>query len=110
MGKFVLFVFLLQNGIALAAVCISFVCCASLLHISHLSVWVSCNPYRTSVHTWYYISFSRRKQVSFFGRGIDISVPALSLLEGQKRPVSDFELCALADALHVSVDWLWGRN
>lgn len=42
--------------------------------------------------------------------GIDISVPALSLLEGQKRPVSDFELCALADILHVSVDWLLGRG
>lgn len=42
--------------------------------------------------------------------GIDISVPALSLLEGQKRPVSDFELCALADILHVSVDWLLGRE
>lgn len=42
--------------------------------------------------------------------GIDISVPALSLLEGQKRPVSDFELCALADVLDVSVDWLLGRE
>lgn len=42
--------------------------------------------------------------------GIDISTPALSLLEGQKRPVSDFELCALADVLHVSVDWLLGRE
>lgn len=42
--------------------------------------------------------------------GIEISIPALSLLEGQKRPVSDFELCALADTLHVSVDWLLGRE
>lgn len=42
--------------------------------------------------------------------GIDISIPALSLLEGQKRPVSDFELCALADALHVSIEWLLGRE
>lgn len=41
--------------------------------------------------------------------GVDLSVPALSLLEGQKRPVTDKELCALADALHVSVDWLLGR-
>ena len=41
--------------------------------------------------------------------GIDISIPALSLLEGQKRPVSDFELNALADILGVSVDWLLGR-
>ncbi len=42
--------------------------------------------------------------------GIDMSVPALSLLEGQKRPVSDIELAALADILHVSVDWLLGRE
>lgn len=54
------------------------------------------------------------KQVDLLAKlqvsGIDISVPALSLLEGQKRPVSDFELCALADALHVSVEWLLGRE
>ena len=54
------------------------------------------------------------KQMDLLARlqtsGIDISIPALSLLEGQKRPVSDFELCALADALHVSVDWLLGRE
>lgn len=42
--------------------------------------------------------------------GIDISIPALSLLEGQKRPVSDLELNALADILNVSVDWLLGRE
>ena len=42
--------------------------------------------------------------------GIDISSPALSLLEGQKRPVFDFELAALADVLDVSVDWLLGRS
>ena len=42
--------------------------------------------------------------------GIDMSVPALSLLEGQKRPVSDIELNALADILNVSVDWLLGRD
>lgn len=54
------------------------------------------------------------KQVDLLAKlqvsGIDISVPALSLLEGQKRPVSDFELCALADALHISVEWLLGRE
>lgn len=54
------------------------------------------------------------KQVDLLAKlqtaGIEISIPALSLLEGQKRPVSDFELCALADALHVSVDWLLGRE
>ena len=42
--------------------------------------------------------------------GIDISVPALSLLEGQKRPVSDIELNALADILNVSVSWLLRRE
>lgn len=42
--------------------------------------------------------------------GIDMSIPALSLLEGQKRPVSDLELNALADILQVSVDWLLGRE
>lgn len=42
--------------------------------------------------------------------GVDMSVPALSLLEGQKRPVSDIELNALADILDVSVDWLLGRE
>lgn len=42
--------------------------------------------------------------------GIDISVPALSLLEGQKRPVTDRELAALADILDVSADWLLGRK
>ena len=38
--------------------------------------------------------------------GVEISTPALSLLEGQKRPVSDIELKALAKNLRVSVDWL----
>jgi len=42
--------------------------------------------------------------------GVDMSTPALSLLEGQKRPVSDYELCALANILEVSVDWLLGRE
>ncbi len=54
------------------------------------------------------------KQVELLAKlqlaGIDISVPALSLLEGQKRPVSDKELNALADILHVSADWLLGRE
>lgn len=42
--------------------------------------------------------------------GIEISTPALSLLEGQKRPVSDIELLALADILNVSVNWLLGKE
>ncbi len=56
----------------------------------------------------------RMKQVELLAKlqveGIEISVPALSLLEGQKRPVSDKELNALANVLHVSVDWLLGRE
>lgn len=43
-------------------------------------------------------------------RGIEISTPALSLLEGQKRPVSDIELKALSEILCVSVDWLLGKE
>ena len=54
------------------------------------------------------------KQIELLARlqtaGIDISVPALSLLEGQKRPVSDIELLALADVLNVSVNWLLGKE
>ena len=42
--------------------------------------------------------------------GIEMSVPALSLLEGQKRPVSDFELNALSEILGVSIDWLMGKE
>ncbi len=43
-------------------------------------------------------------------RGVEISVPALSLLEGQKRPVSDIELDALADIFGVTTDFLLGRS
>ena len=54
------------------------------------------------------------KQVELLAKlqlaGVDMSVPALSLLEGQKRPVSDIELNALADILNVPVDWLLGRE
>ena len=54
------------------------------------------------------------KQVELLAKlqlaGVDMSIPALSLLEGQKRPVSDIELNALADILEVSVDWLLGRE
>ncbi len=41
-------------------------------------------------------------------RGIDISASSVSLLEGQKRPVMDFELVVLADILKVDVHWLLG--
>lgn len=54
------------------------------------------------------------KQVELLSRlqlsNIDISIPALSLLEGQKRPVTDKELNALADIFGVSSDWLLGRE
>lgn len=54
------------------------------------------------------------KQVELLAKlqteGVDISIPALSLLEGQKRPVSDFEINALSNVLGVSVDWLLGRE
>ena len=54
------------------------------------------------------------KQVELLAKlqlaGVDMSIPALSLLEGQKRPVSDIELNALANILNVSVDWLLGRT
>lgn len=50
------------------------------------------------------------KQVELLAKlqlaGVDMSIPALSLLEGQKRPVTDIELVALADILSVSVNWL----
>ena len=54
------------------------------------------------------------KQVELLAKpqlaGIDMSVPALSLLEGQRRPVSDIEPNALADILNVSANWLLGRD
>lgn len=54
------------------------------------------------------------KQVELLAKlqlaGVDMSIPALSLLEGQKRPVTDIELVALADILNVSVNWLLARE
>ena len=41
--------------------------------------------------------------------GMEISHPALSLLEGQERPVSDIEFKALAEILNVDVRWLLGQ-
>ena len=38
--------------------------------------------------------------------GLNISLPALSLLEGQKRPVFDYELFILAKVLDKDVNWL----
>ena len=38
--------------------------------------------------------------------GLNISLPALSLLEGQKRPVFDYELFIFAKVLGKDVNWL----
>ena len=43
------------------------------------------------------------------GAGVEISPPALSLLKGQKRSVSDIELKSLSEILNVDVRWLLGR-
>ena len=40
---------------------------------------------------------------------VEISHPALSLLEGQKRPVSDIELKSLSEILNVDIRWLLGQ-
>lgn len=40
-------------------------------------------------------------------RGVDISQPMLSAIEGQKRKVTDKELLAIADALGVSLEELF---
>ena len=41
--------------------------------------------------------------------GVEINRPALSLLEGQERPVSDIEFKALAEILNIDVRWLLGQ-
>ena len=41
--------------------------------------------------------------------GVEISHPALALLKGQKRPVSDIEFKALAEILNIDVRWLLGQ-
>lgn len=54
------------------------------------------------------------KQIELLARlqvnGVDISIPSLSLLEGQKRLVTDIELKALADIFGVTADYLLGRT
>ena len=42
--------------------------------------------------------------------GINMDAPALSKIEGQARCVTDYELLAIAESLHVSVSWLLGRD
>lgn len=41
--------------------------------------------------------------------GMEISLPALSLLEGQERPVSNIEFKTLSEILNVDVRWLLGQ-
>lgn len=43
-------------------------------------------------------------------RGIELEKTAISKIESQRRPVSDIELVALADALGVSILWLLGKD
>lgn len=43
-------------------------------------------------------------------RGVDMNASGLSKLEGQHRYVTDHELVALANVLHVKVDWLLGKD
>lgn len=47
--------------------------------------------------------------IHFQVAGMEISLPALSLLEGQERPVSDIEFKALSEILNVDVRWLLGQ-
>ncbi len=42
--------------------------------------------------------------------GVDMSLSALSKIEGQHRIVTDKELSAIADALNISADDLMGRQ
>lgn len=41
--------------------------------------------------------------------GVEISHPALSLIERQERPVSDIEFKALSEILNIDVRWLLGQ-
>ncbi|WP_312699418.1 hypothetical protein [Sedimentibacter sp.] len=41
-------------------------------------------------------------------RGIDLEKTTISKIEAKTRPVTDFELVAIADSLGISVLWLLG--
>ena len=43
-------------------------------------------------------------------RGIQITQTSLSKVENRQRYVMDYEVCAIADCLKVSVSWLFGRK
>ena len=41
-------------------------------------------------------------------RGVSMDCTSISKIESYRRPVSDIELVAIADALNVSILWLLG--
>jgi hypothetical protein len=43
-------------------------------------------------------------------RGIVLEQPAISKLENRQRYVMDYEVLAIAQALRVNVEWLFGGN
>lgn len=43
-------------------------------------------------------------------RGVALEKTTISKIEAGTRPVTDIELLAIADALHVSVNWLLGKE
>lgn len=43
-------------------------------------------------------------------QGLSIDQSKLSKIENGQRPVTDIEIAALAKALKVSVDWLFGES
>jgi len=43
-------------------------------------------------------------------RGLELEKTAISKIESKKRPVTDRELVAIADALNVSILWLLGKK
>lgn len=43
-------------------------------------------------------------------RGVNLEKTSISKIEAGTRPVTDIELLAIADALHVSVNWLLERE
>ncbi|NMC58602.1 MAG: helix-turn-helix transcriptional regulator [Candidatus Methanofastidiosa archaeon] len=42
-------------------------------------------------------------------RGIELEKTSISKIEARRRPVTDIELVAIADALNVSILWLLGK-
>jgi len=43
-------------------------------------------------------------------RGVYMDCTSISKIESYRRPVSDIELVAIADALNVSILWLLGKK